>query len=233
MTERQREILLAVVKEYIKNASPVGSKLLAQMYDFNISPATFRSEFAELERMGYLWQPYTSAGRVPTDKGYRFFVNYVLQKRLHEREKIKNAFLELARLKKRQDQLFAELTRVMSEFSRNVVLSGPIDSRMLFKAGINEILTQPEFSEESIRREFGSLMDSFEDKIKYILGELQDDNVLVLIGKESPFLKLKDFSLIVTKCNISGSDGLVAILGPKRMDYAKNINLINSLKRLL
>ena len=233
MTERQKIILLAVVREYIKNAQPVGSRLLSEKYNFHISPATFRSEFADLEEMDYLYQPYTSAGRIPTDKGYRFFVNSVLEKRVQERESVKEAFLELSRLKNRQDEIFADLARTMSEFSKNVVLSGSMESNMLFKSGVNEIFSEPEFDEESTRREFGNIIDSFEDKIKKVLSEISEDDVVVLIGKENPALKLKDFSLIITKCNLSESEGLIAILGPKRMDYAKNINLINSLKRLL
>jgi heat-inducible transcriptional repressor len=75
MTERQQAILLAVVEQYAEVASPVGSNLLAKVFD--VSSATVRAEMAELERLGYIDQPHTSAGRVPTDKGYRFYVNHL------------------------------------------------------------------------------------------------------------------------------------------------------------
>src|ERR1700721_1315819 len=73
MTDRQRHILNAIVEQYAEVASPVGSSLMAKV--FNVSSATIRAEMAELERLGYIHQPHTSAGRVPTDKGYRFYVN--------------------------------------------------------------------------------------------------------------------------------------------------------------
>src|SRR5215467_556262 len=73
MTDRQRLILNAIVEQYAEVASPVGSNLLAKA--FNVSSATIRTEMAELERLGYISQPHTSAGRIPTDKGYRLYVN--------------------------------------------------------------------------------------------------------------------------------------------------------------
>jgi heat-inducible transcriptional repressor len=74
MDPRQREVLIALIREYIDSAQPVGSRLLAKRYFANLSPATIRNTMADLEDLGYLAQPHTSAGRVPTDKAYRFYV---------------------------------------------------------------------------------------------------------------------------------------------------------------
>src|SRR5919108_4497589 len=73
--ERQAAILRAVVREYIRTAEPVGSKHLVGTYNMNVSPATVRNDMALLEELGYLAQPHTSAGRIPTDRGYRYFVD--------------------------------------------------------------------------------------------------------------------------------------------------------------
>src|ERR1700756_3782182 len=75
MTERQQRILSGIVEQYAEVASPVGSSLLARV--FNVSSATIRAEMAELERLGYIMQPHTSACRIPTDKGYRYYVNSI------------------------------------------------------------------------------------------------------------------------------------------------------------
>src|SRR5579884_2353339 len=75
MTERKQKILNAVIEQYAEVASPVGSTLLAKL--FNVSSATIRAEMAELERLGYIKQPHTSAGRIPTDQGYRHYVNHL------------------------------------------------------------------------------------------------------------------------------------------------------------
>ena len=75
MTLRQNQILIAIVEQYAEVASPVGSNILAKL--FNVSSATIRADMAELEKMGLITQPHTSAGRIPTDKGYRYYVNSV------------------------------------------------------------------------------------------------------------------------------------------------------------
>jgi heat-inducible transcriptional repressor len=75
MDARHRDVLIAVIREYIDSAQPVGSRVLAKRYFKNLSPATIRNVMADLEEMGYLAQPHASAGRVPTDKAYRFYVD--------------------------------------------------------------------------------------------------------------------------------------------------------------
>jgi heat-inducible transcriptional repressor len=79
LDERKKNILKAVIDDYIATAEPVGSKALVSKYHFNVSPATIRNEMAELETLGYLEQPHTSAGRVPSDKGYRAYVDNLIQ----------------------------------------------------------------------------------------------------------------------------------------------------------
>ena len=78
MDERKMRILQAIIDSYIDSAEPVGSRFIARRYNLGVSPATIRNEMADLEEMGYLEQPHTSAGRVPSDKGYRFYVDFML-----------------------------------------------------------------------------------------------------------------------------------------------------------
>ena len=79
LTERQSRILELVISEFVEGAEPVGSQLIAGRYDLGVSPATIRNEMAELEREGYLGHPHTSSGRVPTDKGYRIYVERLMR----------------------------------------------------------------------------------------------------------------------------------------------------------
>ena len=79
LTQRQSEILDRIVRDYIALAEPVSSRLLEKKHDFGVSPATIRNEMQKLTDRGYLFQPHTSAGRVPTDRGYRFFVDELLE----------------------------------------------------------------------------------------------------------------------------------------------------------
>lgn len=88
LTERKLKILQAIISDYVKTAEPVGSRTLSKKYDLGISPATIRNEMADLEEMGYLTHPHTSAGRVPSDMAYRLYVNALMEKKnLAERKK--------------------------------------------------------------------------------------------------------------------------------------------------
>ncbi|MBQ9992284.1 MAG: heat-inducible transcription repressor HrcA [Firmicutes bacterium] len=80
MDERKRQVLDAIIKDYIETAEPVGSRAVAKKYDLGVSPATIRNEMSDLEDLGYIEQPHTSAGRRPSDKGYRYYVDYLMQK---------------------------------------------------------------------------------------------------------------------------------------------------------
>ena len=81
MDDRKQNILLAVIQDYIATAEPVGSRTISRKYKLGISPATVRNEMADLEDMGLIEQPYTSAGRIPTDKGYRHYVDYYMERK--------------------------------------------------------------------------------------------------------------------------------------------------------
>ena len=86
LTERKLKILQAIISDYVKTAEPVGSRTLSRKYDLGISPATIRNEMADLEEMGYLTHPHTSAGRVPSDAAYRLYVNALMEKKELSRE---------------------------------------------------------------------------------------------------------------------------------------------------
>ena len=90
LDERKRKILKAIIKTYMETGEPVGSRTISKNTDLNLSSATIRNEMSDLEEMGYIIQPHTSAGRIPTDKGYRFYVDNILKDKmseLDEREK--------------------------------------------------------------------------------------------------------------------------------------------------
>jgi len=121
LSERKLRILQAIVGDFIRSAEPVGSRTLSKKYDMGISPATIRNEMSDLEEMGFLTHPHTSAGRVPSDKAYRLYVNNLMQRyELPEEEKrviaeklMKNVS-ELDRTIQHAAQLLSELTNLTS-----------------------------------------------------------------------------------------------------------------------
>src|SRR3989344_8838068 len=115
ITQRQAQILAAIVKEYSQKGEPVGSEELTDKYHFELSPATIRNEMQALERLGFVMQPHTSAGRVPTDRGYRYFVNKLmghLQLKASEQERLR---AELHRLQKQYLELGKSITKLLAD----------------------------------------------------------------------------------------------------------------------
>jgi heat-inducible transcriptional repressor len=146
ISSRQAAILEAVINRYIRTAEPVGSKVIADDQVLGVSPATIRNDMAALEDMGYLVQPHTSAGRVPTDKGYRFYVDS-LRKTLEiaqdDASSLLNKLAELRRLE--TEEMVRQVSSVMA--SRTCTISlvlNPVSNRVYFW-GISQLLHQPEF----------------------------------------------------------------------------------------
>jgi len=231
LTKRQEEILNRIVEDYIELAEPIGSEFLEKKHKFGISPATVRIELQKLTDKGYLLQPHTSAGRVPTDKGYRFFVDNLLEKEISEFEeifKIEEIFKET-----RKDILrwTTRLTKFLAEESSNFAILNLLERDLAWKEGWEEVLGEPEFEEKNLVFDFANLLENIEEHIE----DLKiNSGIKIYIGRETPFPKAKNFSIITSKCRLPDDEkAILALLGPKRMDYNRNISLINSLTKLL
>lgn len=232
ITERQEKLLNAIVQEHIKSAQPISSQLLEKKYKFGIKPAMIRIEMQRLTDNGYLVQPHLSAGRVPTDKGYRFFVDRVLADDFSEFGE--DFFNEISQMEKemRESLKFAQnLTKRVAELTLSLAMSYWPKEDILLKEGWEEIFQEPEFEDEKYRLKFLDMVKDWEETIQ----EIENcPEVKIYIGKENPYLKAKDFSIIVSGCRLPKmKEGILAILGPKRMTYPKNISLINCLNKLL
>ena len=119
---RKKRVLQAIVDDYIESAEPVGSRTLARKYDLGVSPATIRNEMADLEMLGYLEQLHTSSGRIPSSKGYRFYVDGLIPPKpvSDEEKELINRWYR-ARVK-RIDEVFQETARIISQVTKNVSL---------------------------------------------------------------------------------------------------------------
>ncbi|MBQ4537800.1 MAG: heat-inducible transcription repressor HrcA [Lachnospiraceae bacterium] len=113
MDERKAKILQAVIRNYLETGEPVGSRTISKYTDLNLSSATIRNEMADLEEMGYIFQPHTSAGRIPSDKGYRFYVDTMMEAKEREMVEMKDMLLE------RQDKLELLLKQVAKVLAQN------------------------------------------------------------------------------------------------------------------
>ncbi len=236
ITKRQQRVLEIVVEEYINLGEPISSHHIEEKYDLGVSPATIRNDLKSLVEKGYLNQPHTSAGRVPSDKGYRYFVNKLLKvkQQLHQNKNLEKRIRSIERRMDDQFKFLRELTGFLAGLSSSLTYSYLEDGDIFWKEGFEETLHLPEFEDVKKIYSFLSLVKEFESKFeKEFVNEVNNNQVRIYIGEESP-LKNKDFSIIVSCYPLSkNKKGFLAILGPKRMHYDKNINLINSLVKLL
>ena len=246
ITERQGEILNRIIEDYIDLVQPISSEFLEKKHKFSISPATIRIEMQKLTDKGFLYQPHTSAGRVPTDKSYRFFVDNLLarqnfgeqnldglEKGISECEEV----LKIEEILKEEEKDIlrwaSSLIKFLAEESSNFVILHLLERDFLLKEGWEEILKEPEFEEKDFVSDFVELIENFEKNIKNFKINPVNFGIKIYIGKENPLPRAKKFSIISSKCHFPDEEGVISLLGPKRMNYNRNISLINSLTKLL
>ena len=232
MEDRHKKILSAIVEEYTKTALPVGSKILQEKYGFSVSSATIRNDMSELEKSGFLHQPHTSAGRIPTDKGYRFFVEKVMPEQRLSIPEQKKLQTELLKLKAQNTRLTRTAAKLLSSLSGNLAISGLRSD--LHDFGISEILSEPEFQSLDEFTRVAEVLDYLDENIDAILKEVKDGETKIFIGKENPIKEISNCSMIVSPYRTeSGERGILALIGPKRMKYAKNKSLLDYVKKLM
>jgi transcriptional regulator of heat shock response len=232
MEERHKKILAAVIEEYTKTAVPVGSKVLTEKYGFKISPATIRNDMNELEKEGLLHQPHTSAGRIPTDKGYRFFVEDIMPEKKLSVGDQKKMQTEILKLKAQNTRLTRTTAKLLSSLSGNLAISGLKSD--LHDFGISELLEEPEFQSLDEFTRVAEMLDYIDENIDSILAEVKDGETKIFIGKENPIKEISNCSMIVSPYKTeSGERGILALIGPKRMKYAKNKSLLDYMQRLI
>lgn len=231
--ERQFFILKAIIESFIQSAEPVGSKYLMDNYDLQVSSATIRNEMALLEKQGYLYQPYTSAGRVPTDHGFRVFVDQLMTPISTEALAAKQqAAQDIQNM--RDDERLYQAVSLLSRSCGNVSFGTIFEEKRSYFLGLSNMLQQPEFERSA---EAYTVVRILEDRDNFV-GLLQSlditDEVKVFIGEENILPEIRSCSMIAVQFTMeSGKQGIIGILGPKRMNYAYNIGALETVKASL
>lgn len=234
MNNRQKQVLSAVVELYTETAMPVGSQALLEHFDFPVSAATLRSDMVTLEEEGYLYQPHVSAGRIPTDQGYRMYVEEMMGEETLSRKDQERLQKELLMLKAKHVRLGRTTAKLLSALSGNLAVSGIIGKDEVYDFGMKELIEKPEFQEMDELCRLVETMDSLDEKLDGIMLKLKDGETQIFIGNENPISGIDNCSMIVAPYqNKEGERGMLAIIGPKRMEYAKNKSLIEYMKKLL
>jgi len=224
MTDRQRQILAAIIEQHAEIAAPVGSVLLAKL--FAVSSATVRSEMARLEEMGYIVQPHTSAGRIPTDAGYRFYVNSLNETADHQpllQDRGARALdARVSPHSDRADRAIRSAVDSLVELTQNLGIATIGDE--LYMNGIGNLFSQPEFLQGNHVQAVARLLDNIEPWLR----EAKPNEPLnVYIGSENPVGKGSGVTLIISRFRSPYSDNsYIGVLGPTRQSYAKVMRLV-------
>lgn len=239
ITSRQRKILCQIIEEYAETASPVGSVTLAKLFD--VSPATIRAEMARLEAAGLIAQPHTSAGRVPTDAGYRYYVNH-LDGVLDMEEVSERADAERRSLERGAHALEV---RVSSQSRADAAIRGAVDALVdltgnlglatiggqLYLSGISRLFTQPEFSDTRRVQAVAKLLDNLEP---WLREAAPGEALNIFIGQENPIGRNSEVSLIISKFRSPYSDkSYIGVLGPTRQNYLRVMALVGRAGNML
>ncbi len=233
MDLRRQKILEAIIEAFIQNALPVGSKHLTEAYDFNVSSATIRNEMAELEKEGYIRQPHTSAGRVPTSRAYRLLVDALKE----EKTVIKKAQDDMLRietqyyLKKTKQKLY-DTVSILATATQNISFATLPDKGQFFYIGISHMLKQPEFIAEP--EKVTKVIEILEHQLANVLSTMDiTESGSIYIGEENLLPEFQSCSLLAIPYSHQGFSGIMGILGSTRMNYAYNIAALKSAVQIL
>lgn len=234
LTARQDEILKIIVQEYSDTAIPVSSSLMQNKYNLNYSSATLRSEMARLEDLGFLIQPHISSGRIPSDKGYRYFIDNLLSRSKTDLDYQKRLELELLKLKTKNARLERTTAKLLASMSDCLAITGVIDKNEYFDFGMHHLLDDPELKNQDDLAKLILALDLIDENLDKILVKIKDGETKIFVGEENPIREVKNCSMIVSPYKRKdGEQGLLAIIGPKRMQYDKNKSLIELVRNFL
>ena len=221
-----------IVDCYIKESKPISSAYLCQNCQLNYSSATIRNIMLSLERQGLLSHIYTSSGRVPTQEGFRHYVESARRSGWDIDNSLDIDYRSLPSLGVDEvvDYTLESLSQ-LSGYTSLVAISGS-DKRFSFR-GVRLILEQPEF--EDLKR-LKDLLYAFEvkmDDLASLLFDCIDENIQILIGDDIGFDEISECSLIASGLRSQGFDFAMAVLGPMRMNYSKAASCLSSVKNQL
>lgn len=228
MDSRKHVLVTCIVRHYIKSAQPVASLALVKKYHLGYSPATVRSELALLEDSGYMYQPYTSSGRIPTDRAYELYVESVKPVPLNRTQlsTIQGAWqVAHSRLFDR----LKTLARALASETRELVFFSLCDGET-YCTGFSYLCDKPEFEDRRFAAVISQVVDRI-DELVFQLSREATDVPQVRIGRKNVFSNL--VSTMFVRFMSSRQKGILGLVGPMRMDYEKNISLLSKSKEII
>ena len=227
LTTRQTQILKALIDEYIDIAEPVGSEALEKKYTLGVSPATVRNEMVELTRSGYLRQPHTSAGRVPTPSAMKFYINQLMEERqmsVAEEVKVKEEVMEG---KGDMENILEEATHALAHATKSLAVAAIDDCDKVWHSGYSNLFLNPEFANvESLSSLFGFLEEMKMMQELFFQRMTGVTPVEVIFGEELGWPGFFPVGVVGTRFEVNGKQGALAVIGPTRISYSRVIPIV-------
>lgn len=229
LTARQTSLLKTIIDEYIKTADAVGSENLDKKYNLGVSPATIRNEMALLTKSGYLKQPHTSSGRVPTPRAMKFYIDQLMEEKqmsLVDEVKTKE---EVWDSRGRIDDLMDEATRALANKTRSLAVGALKDSKKkdkFWQAGHSYVFNNPEYAEMSACQNLFSLFEEVDKLDRLFFGFESTSPLDVLFGEELGWKELMPAGIVSTHFTVHGQPGALGVIGPARADYSTVIPIL-------
>ncbi len=234
MKDRTLQILQNLIEDFIETANPVASRRLLQEHNLKISSATVRNEFALLEEVGLICSPHVSSGKVPTEKGFRFFVDELLKE--EDETMVTSLFerhLEQYQLARSKEIVFDAL-RILAQMSGNVAFV-TMDNDQTFYLGLSNVLRCPEFVQNP--EQAAAIVEILEGRERFqsLLSSLEvpENEVKIFIGEENMLEEISSCAMLVTSFQCHHASGKMGVLGPMRMRYGFNRGLLKQVLRLM
>jgi transcriptional regulator of heat shock response len=231
LEDRKHRILEAIIQDYVHAAEPVGSRHLSRKYRLGVSPATIRNEMADLEDEGYIIQPHTSAGRIPTDKGYRYYVDNIMRTgSLTQKEELMiSRSYRASRLDvERAIENILSAASNLTSYAAVMMVENNSGRHRIFYHGITNMASQPEFSDAPHLKNILKVFEE-QDLLCSILKDYSaGTEVTIKIGSENKFKEVRECSVVVSPCETEGGEiAAMGLIGPTRMFYDKASSVIN------
>jgi heat-inducible transcriptional repressor len=223
LTTRQTQLLSAILKEYVATAEPISSGFLAKETSLAISPATVRNELVALEDGGYLVQPHTSAGRIPTEKAWRWYVQNLTQEQQVTKDTRQHVTEVIQGYRHVHAELLRQVAKTLADLAGETVVLAPTPSETYY-TGLSNLFAQPEFEQADMVQSMSRVLDRFDDIMGSMFDQIEND-VQVFVGRDNPFSA--DCGVVVVKYNLPHRPhGMIGILGPLRQDYGEHVAML-------
>lgn len=218
LSDRQRQLLKAIIELYVKTGEPVASELIEKAYSLGVSPATIRNEMVRLTDLGFIKQPHVSAGRVPTSMGFRLYISELMKEK--ELPVVDEVTLRQQLLDKRQEynHMVQTATRVLAKKCGMLAVS--INGEDVYYTGAANILDLPEFYDIDVTRFVLSMFDELSILERLINMAQGPEPVHVIFGEETGFEHLFPTSFAFADFdNGLRERGVIGVIGPSRLNF--------------